>query len=58
MLNCKEATRLMSEAQDRELAGTEKWSLRVHLVMCKGCRNFSRHMLVLRQSAQLFKKKR
>jgi len=41
MLNCHKATRLISEAQERELSMPEKLSLKVHLMMCAGCKNFS-----------------
>jgi anti-sigma factor RsiW len=37
-LSCKEATRLMSQAQDRELATGERAALSVHLGICKACR--------------------
>ena len=40
MLTCKEATRMMSEAQDRPLSIGERLQLRMHLAMCRGCRNF------------------
>ena len=35
MLSCRQATRLMSEAQDRKLGLAEKMSLELHLAMCK-----------------------
>lgn len=41
MMNCHKATRLISEAQERELSMPEKMSLKVHLMMCAGCKNFS-----------------
>ena len=40
MLSCKEVTYLLSEAQDRPLGVTERMRLEMHLMMCKGCRNF------------------
>lgn len=48
MLNCHDATRLMSEAQDRPLSLMERMSLKFHLMMCSGCHNFKVHMGVLR----------
>lgn len=41
MMNCKQATRLISESQERSLSLVEKMSLKVHLVICTGCKNFS-----------------
>lgn len=48
MLNCKDATRLMSEAQDRNLGVGEQLQLQTHLAMCRGCRNFRRQIEFLR----------
>mgnify|MGYP001186437384 CR=1 FL=1 len=48
MMNCQRATRLMSEARDRRLSLAEKTGLRVHLLMCKGCRHFDSQMDSLR----------
>ena len=47
-MNCKEATRLMSEAQDRPLGGGEGASLKFHLFICRGCSNFRRQLAALR----------
>lgn len=48
MLNCEEATRLLSERQDRALSMTERTQLTLHTVMCSGCREFGRQMTTLR----------
>lgn len=49
MLNCHETTRLLSESQERELALKERISLKMHVTMCSGCRNFGQHMNALHQ---------
>jgi predicted anti-sigma-YlaC factor YlaD len=54
MLNCKQAAALMSQGMDKELGLFQKMSLRAHLMMCKGCRNFNKQMAFLRQSIQKF----
>ncbi|WP_300452482.1 zf-HC2 domain-containing protein [Accumulibacter sp.] len=54
MLSCKEATRLMSEAQDRPLSRGEKLLLEMHLAMCRGCRNFRTQMDFLRLACRQF----
>ena len=54
MMNCREATRLMSEARDRRLNLMEKASLKVHLWMCTGCRNFDGQMDSLRDLMRLY----
>jgi predicted anti-sigma-YlaC factor YlaD len=50
MLNCRQATELMSQRMDRKLGLAERLSLRMHLMMCSGCRNFGRQMSFLRQA--------
>ncbi len=49
MLNCHDATQLMSEQQDRRLTLSERLSLRIHLLVCDGCRNFGMQMQSLRR---------
>lgn len=44
MMNCKEATRLLSEKRDRPLSNKEKTSLKFHTMMCSACRNFDKQM--------------
>lgn len=50
MLSCKQTTHLLSEAQDRPLEFTERLALKLHLLMCKGCTNYSHQMDFLRQA--------
>jgi predicted anti-sigma-YlaC factor YlaD len=50
MLNCKQATALLSQRMERKLGPGERLSLKMHLVMCSGCRNFGRQMDFLRQA--------
>lgn len=47
MLNCKQATELMSQERDRSLAFKERLGLRFHVAMCSGCRNFRKQMAFL-----------
>jgi hypothetical protein len=54
MLNCQKATRLYSEAQERELSLKENMSLKMHVMMCSGCRNFGKHMYTIRQAMRAF----
>jgi hypothetical protein len=51
-MNCTEATALMSQAQDRTLGGGERINLRWHTVICSGCRNYGRQLLVLREASR------
>ena len=40
MLNCKEASRLVSEKHERRLRFRERLGLRLHLLMCVSCSRF------------------
>ncbi len=48
MLSCKEATRLVSQGEDRGLGFRERVALRLHLAICDGCRNLSAQFKFLR----------
>ena len=58
MLSCKDATRLMSEAQDRNLGLAERVQLEMHLAICKGCRSFSEQMAFLRRACRAWAERR
>lgn len=53
MMNCKEATRLMSEDLDRPLRWPERIALQFHRTMCSGCRNFKEQIGFLRAAIRL-----
>lgn len=53
-LNCEQATRLLSESQERDLAMSERTMLRVHTWICEGCRNFGGQLGFIRQAMQGF----
>ena len=48
MLSCRETTRLLSQGADRDLAFGERVALRVHLAICRGCRNVDAQFRFLR----------
>ncbi|HLA34828.1 MAG TPA: zf-HC2 domain-containing protein [Rhodocyclaceae bacterium] len=56
MLNCRDATCLLSESQERTLSLKERLSLKMHVMMCSGCRNFSDHMHKLHQIMHAYAK--
>lgn len=53
MMNCKQATRLMSEELDRTLGRRERIALHLHVLICNGCANFRRQMAFLRRACRL-----
>lgn len=52
MMNCREATRLMSEGYERKLTLRERVALRVHRMMCVGCTNYGKHMVFVRKATK------
>lgn len=53
-LNCEQATRMMSESQERRLGTTERTVLRMHTWICSGCRNFGGQLGFIRQAMKGF----
>lgn len=41
MWNCHKVTRLISESRERPLSLQERLALKMHVMMCTGCSNFS-----------------
>ncbi|MBE0473655.1 zf-HC2 domain-containing protein [Rhodoferax sp.] len=56
MMNCQQATRLISESQERPLSMTEKLSLKMHVMMCSGCKNFSLQVPFLSKAMKAYAK--
>ena len=52
MLSCKEAPQMLSDGMDRPLRSGERLRLRLHLLMCHGCRNARRQMEFMRHACQ------
>jgi hypothetical protein len=52
ILNCREATRLVSQGLDRRLGFAERVALRLHLAICDGCTNFRKQVQFLRRAVQ------
>jgi len=54
MPSCKEVSRLVSESMDRELPFRQRFSMRLHLLMCSLCSRFRRQLAFLREVAHAF----
>lgn len=52
MLTCKEATQLASKGLDEKLTVRERFSLWLHLAMCRLCRHYVRNILKLHRLMQ------
>ncbi|CAH1387878.1 zf-HC2 domain-containing protein [Candidatus Nitrotoga sp. M5] len=58
MINCRNVTRLLSEAQERPLSITERVLLKLHVAMCSGCQNFKDQMGTLRLMTRAYAKRK
>lgn len=52
MMNCKQATRLMSDEMDRDLTAGDRLGLRLHTLLCSGCARYREQMTFLRQACR------
>ena len=52
MLSCKEVSLLLSKACDQKLAWRERLAVRLHLLYCRGCTQFEKHLQVLRTAGR------
>jgi hypothetical protein len=55
MLSCKEASRLISQAQDLRLPWFARWKLRLHLAACAACARFDRQARFLREAMRRYR---
>jgi hypothetical protein len=52
---CKHTAELLSQEQDRSLTLPEKIRLRLHLLLCDGCRNFNRQLEFMRKALRQYR---
>lgn len=55
-MSCQHATRLISESQERALSMPEKLSLKMHVLVCSGCKNFSLQVPFLSKAMKAYAK--
>lgn len=48
MLNCRETTQLISKSLDRHLTWRERFTVNLHLVICKYCKRFNQQLVMMR----------
>ncbi len=53
-LTCKQASRLLSEAEDRRLGTPERLKLRLHVGFCDACTHFSKQLAFLRAALRAY----
>ena len=49
MLSCKDVTSLASDYLDKNMGGTLPWKMRLHLVACRCCRQFVKHLQITKE---------
>ena len=54
MTNCEEATFLISQGMERELALSERMKVTLHTGICRGCRNFAHQVPVVSAAARSY----
>jgi hypothetical protein len=55
VMSCKEASLLLSEAEDRRLSLVERLKLRLHLALCDYCTRFSQQLAFLRAAMRRYR---
>jgi predicted anti-sigma-YlaC factor YlaD len=53
-LTCKQAAELLSESQDRKLSVPERLTLRMHLAVCQGCRDYGDQLAFMRRAFRAY----
>lgn len=54
MLNCRQATRLLSDRLEQPLSRRQRLALMLHTLMCSACRSFGKQSAFLRRAAARF----
>ncbi len=54
MRSCKDISALVSQGLDEKLSFSERFSVGLHVMMCKRCRNFQKQTLFIRKAARLY----
>ena len=52
MLSCKDASHLQSQTFERSLTMSERVGLKLHRLICKGCRDFAQQIDLIRQACR------
>jgi hypothetical protein len=55
MLNCREVTHLVLEAEDRRLSWRERLGMRLHMMICEACPRFVRQVSFMRSAVGRWK---
>jgi hypothetical protein len=53
MLSCKEASQIISQSLDRPLTMRERLAVKLHLLICKYCKQFSQQLQTIRNALKI-----
>jgi predicted anti-sigma-YlaC factor YlaD len=53
-LTCREASALLSRAQDARIGALARARVRLHLLVCDACRNFERNLAIVREAIRRY----
>jgi hypothetical protein len=53
MLSCKEASQIISQSLDRQLTMRERFAVKLHLLICKYCKQFSQQLQSIRVALKI-----
>ncbi|MES2546940.1 MAG: zf-HC2 domain-containing protein [Pseudomonadota bacterium] len=54
MIDCKQASQLISKSLNRQLSWRERLEVRFHLFICKYCKRFSQQLITVRKALNRF----
>jgi len=55
MLNCKQASQIISQSLDNPLSWSDRTKLKFHLFLCRACNRFSHQLRLLSDAIQRIK---
>lgn len=55
LVSCRKVSHLISQMQERELTGIERWRLKWHLAICDACLAFEKQMRIMREAMRRYR---
>ena len=55
LVSCRDASRLLSQAEDRPMTAWERTRVRWHLAVCAMCRAFERQVAFMREAMRRYR---
>ena len=50
MLDCQQASQLISKSLDRQLSWRERFAVRLHMLFCQYCKRFNQQLITMRNA--------